>query len=94
MARDNTGSVVLWFVGGAALGAVVALLLAPDSGEETRRKLKKQAKQGRKVIGESSQEIIDRGRDLYERGRGLAEEAAELFEKGRRIAERKFDEVV
>ncbi|MDR2037516.1 MAG: YtxH domain-containing protein [Bacteroidales bacterium] len=32
------------FLGGAALGAATALLLAPDSGLKTRKKLKKRLK--------------------------------------------------
>lgn len=35
----NTSSVLIAFVGGALVGAAVALLLAPDSGKETRRKI-------------------------------------------------------
>ena len=92
LARDNTGSVIAWFIGGALLGAGVAILLAPDTGEKTRRKLAQQAERGRKAISESSQEIIDKGRELYERGREIAEEAAEIFERGRRIAERKVED--
>lgn len=91
---QNNGNVIAWFLGGAALGAAVALLLAPDSGEETRRKLVKQAKKSTKKLSESSQDIVDKGRELYERGRELAEEAADLFEKGRRIAEKKIDSVI
>ena len=94
MAQDNTGSIIAWFIGGAALGAAVAILLAPGSGEETRRKLVAHAERGRKAISESSQDIIDKGRELYERGREIAEEAAELFERGRRIAEKKIEDVV
>ena len=37
-------SPVGWFVLGAAIGAGLALLFAPGSGEETRRKLGRQAK--------------------------------------------------
>lgn len=36
MKSDN----ILAFVGGAILGAVAAILLAPDSGENTRAKIK------------------------------------------------------
>ncbi len=32
------------FLGGAALGAMVALMLAPNSGRKTRKKLKKKLK--------------------------------------------------
>jgi gas vesicle protein len=92
MARDNTSGLIGWLVVGAILGAAVALLLAPESGAKTRRKLRNQAERGRKTILESGQEIFDRGRELYERGREIAEGAAEMFERGRRIAEKTIDE--
>ena len=93
MERDYSSNVI-WFVSGAALGAAVALLLAPDKGERTRRKLVKQAERGRKTVLESGREVYERGRDLYERGREIAEDAAELFERGRKIAEKKINEAI
>ncbi len=94
MEGKDTGTVMMWFVGGALLGAAVALLLAPDAGEDTRRKLAGQAERGRKAFTESGQDIIDRGRELYERGREIAEEAAEMFERGRRVAEKKVNDAI
>ena len=38
------------FLGGAAIGAVVALLLAPDSGKNTRHKISDKIKHGEKKI--------------------------------------------
>jgi gas vesicle protein len=81
-----------WFVLGAALGAGVAILLAPERGVKTRRRLVKQAEQGRKNILSTSQDIFERGRELFERGREIAQEASEMFERGRVVAERKFEE--
>jgi gas vesicle protein len=92
--ENNNGKLIAWFLGGAALGAVVALVLAPAAGEDTRRQLARQAQRGRKVLSESGQDFLDRGRDLYERGREVAEEAAQMFERGRQLAEKKFDEAV
>ncbi|MBV9156603.1 MAG: YtxH domain-containing protein [Acidobacteriaceae bacterium] len=77
---------------GVVLGAAVAVLLAPESGERTRRKLLNQAERGRKTILESGQEMFERGRELYERGREIAEDAAEMFERGKRIAEKTINE--
>jgi gas vesicle protein len=92
--ENNKGSIVGWFVGGAVVGAALALLLAPEPGARTRRKLAGQAERSRKTILESGQEIFEKGRELYERGREIAEDAAELFERGRRIAEKQIDERV
>jgi len=91
MSRDNS-TMMVWFVSGAILGAAVALLLAPEAGEETRRKLASHAERGRKTLLESGQDLFERGRELYERGREIAEDAADLFERGRRIAEKNIDE--
>jgi gas vesicle protein len=92
--RNETSTTALWFLGGAALGAAVTVLLATDSGKRTREKLVSQAKRGREALSGSSQEIVERGRELYERGRELAEEAADLFERGRQIAEKKVNDYV
>jgi gas vesicle protein len=91
MERDNS-TMMVWFLTGALVGAAVALLLAPEAGEDTRRKLAQGAEKGRKTLIESGQELFERGRELYERGREIAEDAAELFERGRRIAEKNIDE--
>ncbi len=87
MADDSSSPGVVWFIAGAAVGAAVALLYAPASGHETRRKIAKHTDRGRVALQESGKEMIDRGREMFERGRKMADEAAELFERGRRMVE-------
>ena len=41
---NNTGTTILALLTGAAIGAGVGLLYAPDKGENTRKKLNKEAK--------------------------------------------------
>ena len=86
MARDNPANVV-WFLTGAAVGAAIALLYAPQSGEDTRRYLTRKARDGRESLAEVGDELMDKGRELFDQGRKVADEAAELFERGRRIIE-------
>jgi gas vesicle protein len=93
MAQDDSGSKAIWFLTGAALGAAVALLYAPQSGEETRRLIGDRAKEGRDVLADSGRDMMDRGRDLYERGRKMADEAAEMFDRGRKIVDRASESV-
>ncbi len=84
--EDNSGKLV-WFFAGAAIGASIALLYAPKSGEETRRILKEKALEGKDVLAEGSRDILDKSRELYEKGKGLADDAAEMFERGRKLAQ-------
>ena len=50
---------------GTAIGAGIGLLVAPKSGKETRKDLKRFAANTRDQVVE----VIDQGRDLYEEGR-------------------------
>ena len=78
--RKEFGSRLMWFVAGAAVGTVAGLLLAPQSGEETRRLIGERAEEG-------GREWMDRGKELYDKGRQLADDAADYFEEGRRLVE-------
>jgi gas vesicle protein len=82
MARNNGDSLV-WFLVGAALGASVALLYAPQSGDRTRRMIGRKLADGREVLEEQGSELLEKSRELFEKGRKVADDAAELFEKGR-----------
>jgi gas vesicle protein len=86
MARDDggvAGTIVVTFVLGAIAGAAVALLLAPVTGEETRRVLTEKAKEGRDKASDAArqgreflnrqrdhlQTAVDRGREAYHQAR-------------------------
>lgn len=83
---ENTSRFV-WFVAGAAIGAAIALLYAPASGRETRRKIHDRVGESGGALIDSGKEVLERGRDLYTKGRQIAEEAADLFERGRKLVE-------
>jgi gas vesicle protein len=63
--QGSTGSVLLAFAVGALAGAAVALLYAPASGEETRRKMAQKAREGRDHLAAA----VERGREVYEQVR-------------------------
>ena len=84
---EDSGSKLVWFVAGAAIGATIALLFAPTSGEELRKKIGEKSREGRDTLAESGRDMIDKGRELYEKGRKMADDAAELFERGRKLVE-------
>lgn len=87
MARDDgaaAGTVILAFVLGAVTGAAVALLMAPVTGEETRRVLGDRAREGRERAEEAARQgreflnrqretinsAVERGREAYNQARG------------------------
>jgi len=87
MARDDggmAGTIVVSFVLGALTGAAVALLLAPATGEETRKYLGEKAKEGRDRASDAARHgrdflnrqrdtlstALERGRDAYFQARG------------------------
>ena len=86
MARDN-GSQLVWFTAGAAIGATIALLYAPQSGKDTRRYITKKTRHGREALAEAGGDLAEKGKELFEKGRRMADEAADLFERGRKIIE-------
>jgi gas vesicle protein len=87
MADEDYGGKVLWFAAGLGIGATIALLYAPASGQVTRRRIAKKTNEHREALTESGKEMLDRGKEMYERGRKLADDAADMFERGRKIVE-------
>ena len=85
--EKDSGSSVAWFLAGAAAGAAIALLYAPKTGKDTRKMIHKTTRQGARAVESTGQELMDRGKELYERGQKIAEEAAELFERGRKLVQ-------
>jgi gas vesicle protein len=63
--QNSTGTMLLAFAVGALAGAAVALLYAPASGEETRRRLAQKARDGRENLAAA----VERGREVYEQVR-------------------------
>jgi gas vesicle protein len=90
--ENGAAGAIGWFVCGALLGAGAALLLAPEAGKHTRRRIAKQATRGKKSFLRSSQDALSRGRELFEKGREIADEAADLFERGRKVAEKTIED--
>ena len=75
----------LWFLVGAFAGIAVGILYAPRSGADTRRDFFEKA--DRAVDSITHGEFAERTRDLYQKGRQLADEAATMVDEGRRLVE-------
>jgi gas vesicle protein len=79
---NSAGTVLVAFTLGAIAGAAIALLYAPASGEETRRRLAEKAREGREraeVMAREGREFLQRQREnlgaAVERGREAFDQA-------------------
>lgn len=85
--EKNIGGILLAFLAGTAVGGALALLFAPSSGAETRRKIKATSLETKeKAMGKvedvksEAAEIVGRGK---EKVAGVKLEAAEVVERGK-----------
>jgi gas vesicle protein len=69
---DNVGSKVSFFLVGLGIGALVGILFAPKSGEETREYLSQKADEGRDYAQRKARELRERAEDLVERSKQAA----------------------
>jgi gas vesicle protein len=71
MADDSAGSKASFFLVGLGIGALVGLLFAPKSGEETRDYLSGKADEGRDYAQRKARELRERAEDLIERSKEI-----------------------
>jgi gas vesicle protein len=69
---DNVGSKISFFLVGLGVGALVGVLFAPKSGEDTREYLSKRADDGREFAQKKARELRERADDLIEKSKEVA----------------------
>jgi gas vesicle protein len=81
--RDEFGAFLVGFIVGGLTGAVVALLFAPQSGEETRALIKDKSIELRDRASHTAEEALARAEAAAAEARARADELAkQLREKG------------
>ena len=63
------------FTIGVAAGAAAALLYAPQSGEKTRRQVRRKLEDASEYVKDTADTISDRAGKAYKAGRGAVEDA-------------------
>ena len=87
-ARDEFGAFLVGFIVGGLSGAVVALLFAPQSGEETRALIKDKSIELRDKAQISAEEAIARAEAPAADARARADELArQLRDRGQGVVE-------
>ena len=85
---NNSFAVIKAFLLGAICGAGAALLLAPQSGEETRRKLSEKKEDARKTLKETSDQLVKKGHEVVDEGKKTADslkaEMGKLYDEGKK----------
>ena len=75
----NSSKVLLGFLGGLAIGAIAGILLAPEKGTETRKKVLNMASDVTDAVEDSIHQALDKVKDKYSQtireGEELANEA-------------------
>jgi gas vesicle protein len=96
---SNVGTAITFLLIGLGAGALIGLLLAPKSGQQLRRDLKRGYEEAKDAVGEWAEETAgkakDRVREAKERVRGAAsrsaQAAADLAEDLREAAKEKVE---
>jgi len=86
--RDEFGSFLVGFIVGGLSGAIVALLMAPQTGEETRALIRDKSIELRDRAQQTAEDAIARAEKAAADARTRAEELAQdLRERGRGVVE-------
>jgi gas vesicle protein len=88
---NNIGTAVTFFLIGLGAGALTALALAPKTGKQFRRDLKRGYDDAKDTLQDWTEEAKDRVRDAKERVRDVAERGAGLAEDLRDAAREKVE---
>jgi len=91
MGENNSGTdKFLFFLAGAGIGALVALLFAPKSGRETRETIARAANDGRDFISTK----VNEGRQLVdEKRRKLGDDFNTFLDKSKEAVQRQKEQL-
>ncbi len=72
--ETRAGEKAMFFLLGGFIGAAVALLLAPRSGEETRRLIAQKTREGADYIANRTRDVSEKTSGLIDRGKELLQQ--------------------
>lgn len=94
MANCTVSTKLGYFLAGLGIGAAVALLFAPLSGEETRKRIVEKAEEGREYVASKGREFRHQAEEMVGQGKELVskqkERLADVLEAGKQAARETF----
>lgn len=81
----NSCKVWTAFTVGVVAGASVALLYAPQTGERTRRQLRRSIEDAGDYLKDTTDDVQDRAEDYVRRSRGVIEDLVDSARKAVRV---------
>jgi len=88
---SNVGTAITFLMIGLGAGALAALLLAPKSGKQLRRDLKRGLDDAKDAVGDWADEAKDRTREASERVRDFAKRGADVADELREAVRDKVE---
>ncbi len=79
MSDDNGSSKVAFFLAGMGIGAILALLFAPKSGQETRDYIAGKAEEGRDYVTTKGRELRKQAEELVEKSKDVVTKQKEVL---------------
>ena len=76
--RSNVGTAVTFLMIGVGAGALIALMLAPKTGKQMPKELRRRYDDARDTLQDWSEEAIDRVNDIADRSGDWADELRDL----------------
>lgn len=74
---SDSGSKFTFFLAGLGIGALVGVLFAPQTGEDTRKYLSQKADEGRQYAQRRARELRERAEDMVDRGKDAVDRQRE-----------------
>lgn len=87
---SNSGSKFTFFLAGMGIGAILALLFAPRSGEETREYIRERSQEGRDYVKKQAHDLRGRAEEFAEKGKEVAERQRESLEAALEAGKRAY----
>ncbi len=89
---DRDGNSFVWFLAGLGIGAVVGVLYAPRSGDETREALLAKAQEGREQVRHKARKVREQAEDWVERGRDVVNQQKDQLRTAYEAGRQKYRE--